>query len=96
MKTLYVVCLVLALASCSGDDVMNPQRAREIAWNSLSTQTKATVITQWQQARVSSETYQNARVYAVIFNTTEDPLLGPLIVYVDKLSARVVGYAPRF
>ena len=94
MKVLVVACLLLV--SCSGDGISSDQQAREIAWNALSASEKSTVITQWQQAHVSSEIYQNVHVYAVMFNTTEDPLLGPIVVYVDMFSKRVIGYAPRF
>ncbi len=96
MKLLYAVCFLLVLSSCRQDDVTDSSLVRKIAWNSLSANEKSTVTTQWQDARVTTEVYQNTSVYAVLFNTVDDPLLGPIIVYVSKPATHVVGYAPRF
>jgi hypothetical protein len=32
----------------------------------------------------------------VTFNTTEDALLGPIVIYIDPQTKKVVGGAPRF
>lgn len=96
MKILYSLFLLLVLVSCKNDDVNGDQVARKVAWNSLEASVQSTVITPWQEATVTSETYQGRNVYAVRFNTVDDPLLGPIVVYVSKVSMHVVGYAPRF
>jgi len=96
MKFVYAVCFFLVLISCRRDDITDNFQIRKIAWNSLSESEKTTVITQWQDARVTSEVYQNRSVYAVLFNTVNDPLLGPIIVYVSKPPTHVLGYASRF
>jgi len=96
MKLMYAVCFLLVLVSCQHDDINDNSQIRKIAWNSLPAGEQATVTTRWQEARVTSEVYQNRSVYAVLFNTTNDSLLGPIIVYVSKVPTHVVGYAPRF
>ena len=30
-------------------------------------------------------------VYKITFNTTQDGLLGPIVLYVDKYNAKVIG-----
>ena len=98
MKKLIVIFLVLygTMVSChkENDDALTMQ-VREIAWNSLSTQEKATVITNWQVAPVAETVYNEKSAYAVRFNTTEDALLGPIFVYVDKNAKLVLGQGLR-
>jgi len=50
---------------------------REIAWNSLSEQEKSAVIIDWRKATVTETTYNQNNVYAVVFNTSNDALIGP-------------------
>ena len=71
---------------------------RQIAWESLSAEAQATVTHDWQEARVSKCTYyaDQSEAVCVTFNTTDDPLLGPIIVFIDPDSLKVLGIGPRF
>ncbi len=71
---------------------------RRIAWESLSEDAQATVTHSWQEARVSNCTYfgDNSAAVCVTFNTTHDPLLGPIVVYIEPVSLKVLGNGPRF
>lgn len=98
MKKLFFLILVLIpfISSCQKDDVVSPDsQIREIAWNALDAQQQATVNIDWQQAPVTESTYNQEIVYVVRFNTTEDPLLGPIEVYIDKSTKAVLGQALR-
>ncbi len=72
---------------------MNTQ-IRKIAWNSLSALEKSTVINS-EKAFVTETTYMNNKVYSVTFNTVDDALLGPIVVYIDKNSLVVLGKSLR-
>ncbi len=86
------LCMVLAMACSNDDDPDDLMKAREVAWNSLDEETRATVTTDWRGARVDV----NEETYLVVFNTTEDPLLGPVGVFVNRTSFQIEGYSPRF
>jgi len=87
-------CRAGILDGDQGDDM----NYRQIAWESLSLQAQATVTHNWQQAGVSKCTYyvDHREAVCVTFNTTDDPLLGPIIVYIDPDSLKVLGIGPRF
>jgi hypothetical protein len=53
------------------------------------------VIVNWKDSPAVESTYQNKKVYEVRFNTSDDALLGPIVVYVDRYSMEVVGKALR-
>jgi uncharacterized protein YcfL len=85
-----------AVSGCSNEDdesQNNIMKAREVAWNSLSAEQQATVITNWQEANVE---IKEDGTYHVRFNTTDDPLLGPIVVFVNSQTFEIEGYAPRF
>jgi hypothetical protein len=101
MKSLSAFMLFLALAPlftyCDKDDDADLyMQMREIAWNSLSLSDRSTVTVDWGKATVKETTFQDKEVYAVTFNTTYDALLGPIIVYIDKITLEVLGYGIRF
>lgn len=98
MKRLIIIFLALIpfIYSCEKDHETDYKtQIREIAWNSLNDQAKSTVIIDWKLAPVTETTYQDKNVYAVSFNTSDDALLGPITVYVDKSSQIVLGQALR-
>lgn len=98
MKKLIVIFLVLQglMISCRKEHNADPtMQIREVAWNSLSPQEKATVTTNWQAAPVTESVYNEKSAYAVRFNTTDDALLGPIMVYVDKTTKLVLGQGLR-
>ena len=95
-----VIILVLALipifSNCKKENATDlNQQIREIAWNSLSEQAKLTVIVDWKLAVVSESTYNQKSAYAVSFNTSDEALLGPLIVYIENTSLVVLGQGWR-
>lgn len=83
---------------------------REIAWNSLNARQQDDVQGKWQEAKVerikgSSIWYgiamddQNAEmpndVVLVTFNTLQDQLLGPLVIYIDAETEKRIGVGVR-
>ena len=98
MKKLIILILALIpfISSCKKEkETDSNSQVREIAWNSLSEQAKSTVIIDWKQAPVTESTYNQKSVYAVSFNTSDDALLGPIIVYVETSTKVVLGQALR-
>lgn len=93
---ILILALIPFISSCKKDnDTDSYAQIREIAWSSLSEQEKSTVIVDWENAPVVEETYQEKTTYAVRFNTSDDALLGPIIVYVEKTSLVVIGQGLR-
>jgi hypothetical protein len=93
---LFVVSIIAVLPGCKGEDCCSaPVDYREIAWNSLSSPEQATVDMDWRKAKVEETTFNNVSVHAVTFNTTQDALLGPIIIYIDSNTHVVLGKAAR-
>ena len=98
MKKLIILILALIpiISGCKKENATDSNlQIREIAWNSLNEQAQSTVIVDWKQAVVSESTYNQKSVYAVRFNTSDEALLGPIIVYVDISTKVVLGQALR-
>lgn len=98
MRKLIILILALIpfISSCKKDkEADSNMQIREIAWNSLTEQSKSTVIIDWKKAPVSESTYNQKSVYAVVFKTSDDALLGPIMVYIDILTKEVLGQALR-
>ena len=98
MKKLIILILALIpiISGCKKENATDSDlQIREIAWNSLDTQAKSTVIVDWKQAVVSESTYNQKSVYAVSFNTSDEALLGPIIVYIENASLVVLGQGLR-
>ena len=93
---IVMVSLIFLLSNCKKDDNSDIYgEMREIAWSSLSSSEKSTVISNWKHANVELITYLNQNVYAVSFNTNDDALLGPITVCIDPSTKIVVGRIPR-
>ena len=100
--------LVLFLLSGCGDLFSNDpdDEYRKIAWNALTEEQKQTVIIDLDDANVNrNDTYvlrdkegPNKEVPAVSvrFNTKDDSLLGPIIVYIAPDTKEVLGQGLRF
>lgn len=87
-----MLALVPFISNCKKDTEPDINiQVREIAWNSLSVQEKKNVNTDWKLAPVKESTYNGKSAYAVRFNTEDDALLGPIIVYVDTSTNVVLG-----
>jgi hypothetical protein len=104
MKKLFIlfIALIPFISSCEKDNNLEPKdqidpynQIREIAWNSLDTQQKSTVSIEWKDAKVELTTYQSKSAYSVIFQTTDEAILGPIIIYVDSSSNAVLGMGLR-
>jgi hypothetical protein len=99
MKKLIILFMALIpfISNCKKDnDSTTDSKIREIAWNYLSEQSKLTVTVNWKEAPITEATYNEKKVYAVSFNTKDDALLGPIVVYIDKVSLVALGQALRF
>jgi hypothetical protein len=101
MKNLILICiaLILFLSGCKKesktDTELTIMQIREIAWNYLDSQQKSTVNVDWRQSPVAESSFNGVKAYVVSFNTTEDALLGPIMVYVDMSGKSVLGQAMR-
>ena len=49
----------------------------------------------WEQAPVELTTFEEKSAYSVRFNTSDDALLGPIMVFVDATTKEVLGHALR-
>ena len=110
-KLLKNVCLCVLLvglvSSCdlfSSSDISDAEY-RRVAWNYLSDAEKETVIIDPDEAPVernveyipfNDEDERPRRAVSVRFNTRNDPVLGPILVYVRPDAKEVFGTAPRF
>lgn len=89
---LSCIFLVIGLA-CNDDDTPdNLMRAREVAWNNIDEETKATITTKWREAHVEV----GEETYLVLFNTKVNAILGPVGVYVNRSTFEIEGFTPRF
>ncbi|MGH7599249.1 MAG: hypothetical protein ACREOI_23065 [bacterium] len=79
--------------SASNDDDME---YRTIAWNHITEQEKATVTGDWRTARVQNMQWNDKNTVSVTFNTTDDALLGPIVIMIDPPAKTVVQQLPRF
>ncbi|MFN3996298.1 hypothetical protein [Algoriphagus sp.] len=84
MKRIYSLSILIVLSvityACSISDNSDPLDVyREIAYNALSSNVKATVVGDWRRAEVTAWVDGN---YLVIFETS-DQILGPVRVVVD-------------
>ncbi len=63
----------------------------------LSDEQKDTVITDWKAAKVEECTHWESgqKAMCVTLNTTQDPLLGPIIVLIEPTTHTVLGFGPR-
>ncbi|MGH7454184.1 MAG: hypothetical protein ACRENG_22715 [bacterium] len=78
--------------SVTGDDM----KYRTIAWNHIDAQEKATVTGDWRTARVQNTQWNDKTAVSVTFNTTDDALLGPIVIMIDPPTKKVVQQLPRF
>ncbi len=97
-RIMYLLFFIIPfIAGCEKENSLDLHylQVREVAWNSLSSQERATVITDWKKATVTGTSYQEKSAYSVTFNTRDDALLGPIIVYVDAKTFVVIGQGLR-
>jgi hypothetical protein len=90
------VAIVFGCNQQSMLDANDDNAYREIAWEWLTEPQRATVIGDRDAAIVRDDQWQGQNVVSVTFSTTDDALLGPLVVFIDPQTKKVVGAAPRF
>lgn len=89
---LLLVTLIIFVGSCSLEDDSDPLDVyREIAYNALSSDVKATVVGDFRDAEVAAWLDGN---YLVVFQTT-DVALGPIRVVVDPDRGTWIEILPR-
>ncbi len=98
----YYVFFLIITAACSEGRLspdQDPDRMyQRAAWESLSEEDQQTVTHDWREAAVSECLFyedQRAAV-CVTFHTNLDPLLGPIIVYLEPGTCKILGTGPRF
>lgn len=95
-KIIILTSILLCVAySCKKEDIESEIIYREIAWNHISEWEKTTVNIKWSEAPVFATDYQGKKAIAVQFNTTMDALLGPILVFIDVDSKKVLGTGIR-
>jgi len=93
---ILLIALIPIISNCKKDYTGDPDYTiREIAWNSLTAQQQATVRVDWKQAPVDQTIYKDKSAYSVRLNTSDDALLGPIIVYIDSSTNVVLGFGMR-
>lgn len=98
MKHVFILLLAFIpfISSCEKDNITDSySQIKEIAWSSLSNQEKSTVIVDWKEALVTETMYKEKSTYAVSFKTSDDALLGPIVVYIEQTSLAIIGQGLR-
>jgi hypothetical protein len=82
------------------DAALTPDEINELkllAWNYLVDQAQtSTIVHTYNKAVVANGNWGAIQTFAVSFSTTDDPLLGPIVVHLRADDKQVVGIAPRF
>lgn len=91
---LFLFSFFFGLASCQDKDDQEADfsKIREIAYNYLDENTKQTIIGNWKEAIVRKMGNGN---YEVLFNTSQDALLGPILIEIDGETREVIKIYPR-
>ncbi|KRE31650.1 hypothetical protein [Paenibacillus sp. Soil522] len=115
---LFVIVLVMSsLVGCSENKNYTPKpnadmifletasSLRELAWNQLSNEEKASVTGDWKEAKVKivkwdeiplkKASIKPESIYKVTFNTNKDEMIGPIGIYFDSTIKEIVGYDAR-
>lgn len=97
-------------ATAPNDEQDEDAKIREIAWDSLSARQQDSVQGDWKTAKVErlqgnsiwygiamdkQNTQIPDQVILVTFNTIQDQLLGPLVIYIDAESEQRIGVGIR-
>lgn len=95
--TIFAFVLLLIFTSCKKDYTNDSySQIRASAWNILSAEEKKSVKGEWQESIVNETTYMDKNAFSVTFHTSDEQLLGPIIVYLDVNSRAVIGKGMRF
>lgn len=93
MKNLVLILIVcFSFTQCTKEEPKSKElQIRENAWNALTEQQKSTITTEWKNAPIIESTFNNTPAYRVTYQTTDNALLGPITVYVDKDTYEYLG-----
>jgi len=89
--TKHFVLLMLVLGAALTACKKTSMDCRETAWEYIGAEQQATVTGDWKQAPVFHVTYSGKKACKIRFNTTDDALIGPIVVYVDEADGTVLG-----
>lgn len=91
---LILFSFFFSLASCQDKDDQEADfsKIREIAYNYLDESSRQTIIGNWKEAIVRKMGNGN---YEVLFNTSQDALLGPILIEIDGETREVIKIYPR-
>lgn len=104
-----ILLLFTSFAGCAKMGKAPEEELRTLAYESLSKEEQQTIL-DWTKAPVVTITPQESlliwspqgsldlkgrEVVVVTFNTTQDPLLGPIIVFLDADTQRILGKGLR-
>ncbi len=90
-----VLGLIASFSSCENDQDENPNfmELRKTAYEYLTDKAKDSITISWKEAVI---TVNEDGDYLVRFNTSEDALLGPIVVLVDVDTKKPLSVLPRF
>ncbi len=89
--------ILFVFSACKKDRPVDKEtKYREMAWAYLNDNAKKTVIAPWVNAVITYEKKDDKDVVAVMFNTTQDALLGPIFVYISIKENNILGIGARF
>lgn len=93
MKNVALILIVcFSFTQCAKEETKSKElQIRENAWNALTEQQKSTVTTDWKNAPIIETTFYNTPAYCVTYQTTDNALLGPITVYVNKVTYKYLG-----
>lgn len=97
---LTLFCGILLFSACSKSEMPDENKIIKTAWEYIPDDVKETITHPWNEGRIdkAKENYKfnNVSCWLVVFNTTDDELLGPLCVYVDKKREKAIGIGERY
>lgn len=100
-KTLLILfCGVLLCTACS--KIYDESEIIKTAWDYIPDESKETVIHPWNEGWIMNTKsnknyyYDGTSCWLVVFNTTDDDLLGPICVYVSKKRQKALGIGLRY
>lgn len=91
---LFIISFLYTLSACQDKDDQEADfsKIREIAYHYLDSSTQNTILGNWKDAFVRKKGNGN---YEVLFKTTLDELLGPIVIEIDGESREVIAIYPR-
>lgn len=91
---LFIISLFFSITSCQDkeDQEADFRKIREIAFKHLNASEQETIVGDWRDAFVRINASGNYEVY---FSTTQDMVLGPIVLEIDSETKKVIKVYPR-